>query len=214
MSEVSWSDLVARARELASGPRRLIGVTGAPGAGKSTVAARLVEELGPDVARLVGMDGFHFASAELSRQHSLERKGAPHTFDVGGYVALLRRLRAADEEIVYVPEFSRVLEEAIGSALAVPKSVPLVVTEGNYLLVQDGLWAGVRPLLDECWYIDPGEDDRLTRLIARHERHGRSPAAARERSTGTDQLNADVVLATRGLADLTYHGAAQTTMRH
>lgn len=214
MSEVSWSDLVARARGLASGPRRLIGVTGAPGAGKSSVAARLVEELGPDTSRLVGMDGFHFASAELIRQNSLERKGAPHTFDVGGYVALLRRLRSADEETVYVPEFNRDLEEAIGSALAVPKSVPLVVTEGNYLLVQDGLWAGVRPLLDECWFVDPGEEARLARLIARHERHGRSPDAARERSTGTDQLNAEVVLATRGLADLIYHGASQPTMRH
>src|SRR5690606_41257743 len=151
-------DLPGRARALAAqGGRRILGIAGAPGAGKSTLAHAVVEALGED-ARLVGMDGFHLAEAELHRLGRHDRKGAPDTFDALGYVALLRRLRAADERVVYAPFFDCSLEEPIGCAVPVPREVPLVVTEGNYLLVADGDWAGVRPLLDECWYVEQDEE--------------------------------------------------------
>ena len=195
-------DLLDRARALvARGGRRILGITGAPGVGKSTLAHALVDALG-DQACLVGMDGFHLAEAELHRLGRHDRKGAPDTFDALGYVALLHRLRAADERVVYAPLFDRSIEEPIACAVPVPREVPLVVTEGNYLLVPDGEWAGVRPLLDECWYVEPPEDLRIDRLIARHESFGRSPEAARERSLGSDQRNAEVVAATRSRADL------------
>jgi pantothenate kinase len=194
--------LVDRARRLAaSGRRRILGITGAPGAGKSTLAEALVDQLGP-VARLVGMDGFHLAQAELHRLGRHDRKGAPDTFDALGYVALLRRLASADERVVYAPHFDRSIEEPIACAVPVPREVPLVVTEGNYLLVADGDWAGVRPLLDECWYVEPSEIERVARLVARHESFGRSAEAARERTLGSDQRNAEVVAATRDRADL------------
>lgn len=195
-------DLLARAQRLASaGGRRILGITGAPGAGKSTLAEGLAAALG-DQARLVGMDGFHLAEAELHRLGRHDRKGAPDTFDALGYVALLRRLHAADEPVVYAPHFERSIEEAIAGAVPVPREVPLVITEGNYLLLQDGAWAHVRPLLDECWYVSPTEDERVARLIARHRRYGRSPEEAQHRSLGSDQRNADVIAATRHLADL------------
>jgi pantothenate kinase len=194
--------LLERARRLAdTGGRRLLGITGPPGAGKSTIAEALAQALG-DTARLVGMDGFHLAEAELRRLGRRDRKGAPDTFDALGYVALLRRLRAADEEVVYAPAFDRSLEEAIAGSVAVPRGVPLVITEGNYLLVDDGPWVAVRPLLDECWYVEPSEAERIERLVARHERFGRSPAEARARSLGSDQRNAEVIAATREHADL------------
>ena len=193
---------MARARTLAAGGRRLLGVTGPPGAGKSTIAAQVVSALGPEVARLVPMDGFHLAQAELERLGRADRKGAADTFDAAGFVSLLSRLRAADEAIVYAPEFRREIEEPIACALAVPREVPLIVTEGNYLLVADGHWARVRPLLDEAWFVETDEDLRRERLIARHVAFGKDPEYARAWSLGTDERNAALVASTRSRADL------------
>ena len=194
--------LVDRARALAvPGQRRLLGITGAPGAGKSTAATAVVAALGSS-AVLVGMDGFHLAQRTLEAWGRAQRKGAPDTFDAAGYVALLGRLRAAREDVVHAPEFRREIEEPVGSAVPVARDVPLVVTEGNYLLLEDGGWAGVRPLLDEVWYLDVDPGLRLERLVARHVAFGRVPDAARAWSTGPDQANADLVGATRGRADL------------
>ncbi|TNM68539.1 nucleoside/nucleotide kinase family protein [Streptomyces sp. NP160] len=199
--------LVQRARALvaaADGRRVLLGVVGAPGAGKSTLAARLVEALSPELdggAALVGMDGFHLAQATLERWGRADRKGAPDTFDAGGYVALLRRLRARDEDVVHAPEFRREIEEPVGSAVPVARETALVVTEGNYLLL-DGPWAPVRELLDEVWFLAPDDDLRLARLVARHEAFGRAPEAALAWSHGPDQANAVVVAATAQRADL------------
>lgn len=202
MTASEFADLVARAERLAGlGGRRILGITGAPGAGKSTLAAELVAALG-DRAVGVAMDGFHFAQRELARLGRTARKGAPDTFDALGYVALLERLRTGGPDTVYAPEFRRDLEEPIGSAIPVRPEVPLVVTEGNYLLVADGAWGRVRPLLDEVWFLAPSEDVRLARLIARHRAFGRSVTQARERALGSDQANADVIAATIGSADL------------
>ncbi|WP_043720767.1 nucleoside/nucleotide kinase family protein [Kutzneria sp. 744] len=200
---VKFDDLVARAEQLIdSKDRSLLGICGAPGAGKSTLAARLVEALGEDRAVLVGMDGFHFAQRELNRLGRAERKGAPDTFDVGGYVDLLERLRLHGDDTVYAPEFRREIEEPIACAVPVFPSVPLVVTEGNYLLLPDRPWDEVRLLVDDIWFLAPSEEVRIARLIARHEAFGRSPDQARGRALGSDQANAVRVNATSGRADL------------
>jgi pantothenate kinase len=194
--------LISRARRLAeAGERRLLGITGAPGAGKSTIAARVVEALG-EAAALVPMDGFHLANAELERLGRRDRKGAIDTFDAGGYVALLRRLRSPAGETVYAPTFRREIEEPIACAIPVAPEVPLVVTEGNYLLVPGGPWAAVRDLLDEAWYVAPDEETRIAWLIARHVEFGKPPDVARAWSLSTDQRNAELVAATRGRADV------------
>ena len=195
-------DLIQRARTLAhSGGRRLLGIVGPPGAGKSSLAEGLVRELAPLVCH-VPMDGFHLANSELTRLQLQQRKGAPETFDVGGYLALLERLAACDEDIVYAPEYRRSIEEPVAGSVAVPLSLPLVVTEGNYLLLDQGPWANARTLLDEVWFVDVDEDIRRSLLIARHVRFGKTPEAARAWALGTDERNAKLVAATKHRANL------------
>jgi pantothenate kinase len=197
VEEVGLAGLVGAARALAAdGQRRILGIAGAPGAGKSTLARQLAEALG-ERAVLIGLDGFHLSNDELRRLGRHERKGAADTFDAAGYQNLLRRLRPQHDEIVYAAEFDRGLEESIACAVPVPRTVPLVITEGNYLLVDDDRWGGTAELLDQSWYVDPGEAVRMERLIARHIRFGRSPAEAYQRSHGSDQRNAELIESTR-----------------
>jgi pantothenate kinase len=199
---VKWSDLLAHAQALAGGAdRRILGITGAPGAGKSTVARRLVDALG-HTAVLVGMDGYHLAQAELERLGRAKRKGAPDTFDAAGYVALLHRLRTPDAGTVYAPEFRRAIEEPVAGAVAVRADVPLVVTEGNYLLLDTKPWSAIRGLLDEVWFLAPDEQTRRAWLTTRHRRYGRTAAEAIERTTASDERNARLVAPTARRADL------------
>jgi pantothenate kinase len=210
VDQATLEELVEDARRLAAGGRRrILGLTGAPGAGKSALAEVLVAALAPD-ALLVPMDGFHLAQAELVRLERQDRKGAPDTFDAAGYVALLRRLRDPCEALVYAPQFRRELEEPIAGAIAVPRRVPLIVTEGNYLLLEDEPWGELSNLLDEVWYLDPGEELRRERLIARHVAFGKPPEAAAAWSLGTDQRNADLIELTRAHADRIIRVAARS----
>nr|WP_239076517.1 nucleoside/nucleotide kinase family protein [Actinocatenispora rupis] len=194
--------LVDRARRLAVRPGpALLGITGAPAAGKSTLAAAVVAAV--DGAVLVPMDGFHLANAELDRLGRRDRKGAPDTFDAAGYVAVLRRIRYGTDPVVYAPRFHREVEESYAGEIAVERArTRLVVTEGNYLLLPTGPWSPVAGLLDESWYVELADEVRLRRLVDRHVAYGREPAAARAWACGTDQVNAELVATTRGLADL------------
>jgi pantothenate kinase len=184
---------------LAAGGRHLIGIAGAPGAGKSTLAAALLAAF-PGRCVVVPMDGFHLAQSELDRTGRAGRKGAPDTFDAAGYVALLRRLRSSTET-VYAPEYRRDLHNAVAGAIPVPPEAPLVITEGNYLLLDEHGFGPVRGLLDECWFVQVDEDLRQDRLERRHVATGKSPTAAREWTRGPDQANAELVAATAARAD-------------
>ncbi len=208
---MSLAELVGEARTLieaaraSPGGRLILGVTGEPGAGKSTLAEVLVTELGDDAA-LLGMDGYHLSNAVLDARGLLSVKGAPETFDAHGYVALLERLALNRDPVVYAPRFHRELEESVAAEIAVPRSVPLVVTEGNYLLLEEEPWARVRALLGAVWYVEVSQSLRLERLIRRHEHFGRSPEAARAHSLGSDERNAERIRATRERADRVLQG--------
>ena len=200
------ADLVARALALCAHRRALLGLVGCPGAGKTTVAERLVAAtravLGDDGVAHVPMDGFHLADRQLDRLGLRGRKGAPETFDVDGYAALLRRLRdPAEPRTVYAPAFERDLEQPLAGAVDVGPEVRLVVTEGNYLLL-DGPWRQVRDVLTETWFVDVDDEERVRRLVARHEAFGKPHDAAVAWVATVDEPNADLVRASRPHADL------------
>ncbi|GIM93991.1 nucleoside/nucleotide kinase family protein [Paractinoplanes toevensis] len=209
---ITFDALADRARSLvAGGGRAVLGIAGPPAAGKTTLAEELVAALAPhppaglEAGRWVAhvpMDGFHLADVELERLGLRDRKGAPDTFDALGYAALLRRLHEDEDEIIYAPGFERVIEQPIAGAIPIERTARLIVSEGNYLLVDTPRWRTVRPMLTEVWYADLDQDTRLGRLIARHLRFGKDETAATAWATGTDERNAEVIRATRERADL------------
>ncbi|MCA5892302.1 nucleoside/nucleotide kinase family protein [Isoptericola sp. NEAU-Y5] len=205
-------ELVARARALAGGgERRVLGIVGAPGAGKSTLATTLADALGPDLAVVVGMDGFHLSDAVLARHGRRERKGAIDTFDDAGYAALVARLADArpGDPPVYAPEFRREIEEPVAAGVEVRADVPLVITEGNYLLAATGAWPAARARMAEVWFLDVPDGVRLARLEERHHAFGKSRADARRWARGPDQANAALIEATRGAADVVVRWAGR-----
>ncbi|GAA3153810.1 nucleoside/nucleotide kinase family protein [Rhodococcus erythropolis] len=185
---------------IADDSRYILGIAGAPGAGKSTASQAISQKL-DSRCTVVEMDGFHLANRELDRLGRREQKGAPETFDADGYAALLHRLRSADS-IVYAPVFDREIDESIGSATAVEPRTPLIVTEGNYLLLPNGSWPQVRAAIDTVWYLEVPEATRTQRLMKRHSRFGRSSEAAADWVRRVDQPNADMIAAARSRADL------------
>lgn len=188
-----------------AGGRKILGIVGPPGCGKSTLATALLDYLG-ECAVAVPMDGYHLANVELARLGRAGRKGAEDTFDSAGYVALLRRLKTQQSnEIVYAPEFRREIEEPIANAIPVFPETPLVITEGNYLLLDHGHWSEIRGLLDEIWYVDIDHSVRRKRLVKRHMRYGRSQTAAQDWVENTDEPNAVRIEATKPRADVLFN---------
>jgi pantothenate kinase len=187
----------------------VIGVVGAPGAGKTTLVKCLIKELNKDTpdpenqqfAR-VPMDGFHLSDQELTRLGTLGRKGAPETFDVNGYAALLQRLRAQRDTVVYAPGFERTLEQPIAGVIPVFPSATTILTEGNYLLLDNPEWRKVRKQCAEIWYCEQDDKLRVQRLIQRHIEFGKSPTEAEAWVNTVDEKNGELIRASRGHADL------------
>lgn len=196
-------EMAAELRSLAnsSEARIILGICGAPGAGKSWVADGIAGTLGPDLAVVVPFDGFHLSTAVIANTPLMSRRGAIDTFDLGSYKNLIARLRARDEDVVYAPMFRRGLEEPIASAIPVPREVPIVITEGNYLLMQHPTLRAVRDLLDAVWYLHTPATVRLPQLVARHVAFGKNASDAEEWARGSDQRNADEIESTRQWAD-------------
>ena len=203
---MSTADLVRDAIALADdSSRAILGIAGSPGAGKSTLVdlllARIGAVKGTDWVTHVPMDGFHLADAQLERIGARGRKGAPDTFDAAGYAHLLERVKREVDVPVYAPGFDRTLEQPLAAALVVLPSARLVITEGNYLLLDHPYWARARRAMDAVWFVASEESERIERLVARHIEFGKTPEEARAWVATTDQRNAELVEGTIGNAD-------------
>jgi pantothenate kinase len=190
-----------------AGRRFLLGITGPPGAGKSTLAgalaATVVEERGPGVAVVAPLDGFHLSNETLDLLALRSVKGAPQTFDPKAFVDSLRRLREEPAATVRWPDFDRTAEETVAGAIAIGPEANLVITEGNYLLLEQPWWRDVRQVLDEVWYVDAPRDVLRRRLIERQVAGGRPEEDAIRHVDESDLPNAELVARTRQLADRT-----------
>ena len=199
---LSFEQALLRVTELLSNAdgRIIIGIVGKPGAGKSTLSSYLIEKLPKESVALVPMDGYHLSNKELDVLGRRNRKGAPDTFDSNGYAALLQRIATSTED-VYFPIFHREIEESIAAEGVVTAKTKIVLTEGNYLLHDQGGWKNVAPILTESWYVEVDDVVRLERLVDRHHFYGKERQAAYDWAHGTDENNAQLVEGTKELAD-------------
>jgi pantothenate kinase len=177
--------------------RVIVGISGAPGAGKSTFAEALAERVGGTV---LPMDGFHLPQTRLVEFSRRDRMGAADTFDVDAFVELLGALRNA--ETVDAPGFDRTIEEPVPGAIRIGPGERILLIEGNYLLHDADGWERVAPLLDATIFVHLDHVIRHDRLIARHIEFGKTPEAAREWALGTDERNAALIAAGSSRADL------------
>jgi pantothenate kinase len=205
--KAALSLLVARVKSLAeaSSSRIAVGLTGGPGVGKSTLATQIVESLNagdPGSATFVPMDGFHMRHSKLEKLGTVKDKGAPHTFEGGEFVEFLKVLKVA-EKAVSGPGYSRKIEDVVDDAFTVAPETRILVTEGNYLLLSEPPWNGVKALLDLAVFIDVPREMVRSRLMKRHAEEGLfSEERNREHVARVDLPNYDLVVTSKPRADL------------
>ena len=199
---ISRTELLELVVEAHRGPRRgLIGLTGPPGSGKSHLAAGLSAWLRPP-APVVPLDGFHLPQAVIDAKGLADRKGSPDTFDPQSYLKLLTEIaRPAGRGVLLAPRFDRSIEEPVPDAIRVTPADRLVITEGNYLLLDESPWAQIWPVLDLCAYLETDDETRVSRLVERHVRYGKPRLEAERFVRESDEKNAELIKGTRDQAD-------------
>jgi pantothenate kinase len=205
---MEMEDLARHAWALARhgpGPRTVVGLAGPPGAGKSTLAHALVAEVerlaGAGAAGYLPLDGFHLSNAQLDRLGLASRKGSAPSFDIWGYVALLRRVTQETGHDIYVPDYDRTLHEPVAARHLLRPGTRLAITEGNYLACPEPGWTAARNLMAEVWYVEVPDGVRDARLVERQLAAGRTAAGAREWVDTNDHPNGEQVKRSRENCD-------------
>lgn len=194
---VTPDDLVEALLADQGAARRLVGIAGPPGSGKSTFTEGLQEKIAaraPAISEVLPMDGFHFDDMLLEARGDRPRKGAPHTFDTGGLIATLRRIMADDGSEIAVPVFDRSIEIARAGARIIGPDVRLILVEGNYLLLDDPAWAPIRECFDVTVFLDVPEAELEARLTQRWIGFGLGGEAFAAKMDGNDMPNVRQVL--------------------
>jgi pantothenate kinase len=181
-------------QKAAGRPRYLIAIAGPPGAGKSTLADRLCEatRAGGEAAEVLPMDGFHMDDSVLRLKGSYTRKGAPDTFDVRGFLDIVRAVKNGEDEVL-VPVFDRTRELAIAAARIIPVSARFVFVEGNYLLLDKAPWAALESQFDFSVMVSPPVETLEARLMQRWLSLGLDEQAARAKTEGNDLRNGEFI---------------------
>jgi len=199
------AELLAKLQEhVHSAKRELIAIAGPPASGKSTLAAKLCEQINAthdtSPAVVFPMDGYHLDNILLDAMQARARKGAPHTFDVEGFAHTLRRVAESPNEVV-VPVFDRELDIARAGGIRIQKHHTVVLVEGNYLLLDKPQWRELSATFNYTIYVDVEETTLKNRLTQRWIDHGMSLAAAESRAESNDLPNARLVASARLEAD-------------
>lgn len=181
--------------------RFLLGITGIPGAGKSTLANSLMkninEILHKEIAIVVPMDGFHYHNDILVTKGLLAVKGSFKTFDSEKFVALIKKIASEKVEKIYCPAYDRNLHNPVDDSILIESKHKIIIVEGNYLLLDTCPWKELVDLFDESWFIDTPQAISKERLINRHIVTGRSASEAFHKVNSTDTPNAELILQTR-----------------
>ncbi|MEM5471632.1 nucleoside/nucleotide kinase family protein [Hoeflea sp. AS60] len=184
--------------------RFIIALAGPPGVGKSALSQALVTEFNirRQGAAIVPMDGFHLDNAVLEARGALSRKGAPFTFDADGYAALLARLRTEPDRDIAVPVFDRSLDLSRAGGRIITPEHRFLIAEGNYLLLDDPVWAPMADLFDLSVMLTAGLDELRQRLTDRWLEYGLDPEQALARALLNDIPNAELVVGSSAKAEM------------
>ena len=213
--------LTSRAKELIDcrphnelRPRVIIAIAGRPGAGKTTIAAKVAAALNEACtsrqphykAVVVGMDGYHLPRSQLDAE-AMRRRGSPWTFDAEGVVRLVEQLKMSTYRSmpdILAPSFDHAVKDPVPDDITIDRRANVILLEGNYLLLKDDPWCKIADLVDEAWLVTCDERVAKERLARRHLAAGIVDTLQQgfERVDSNDGPNGDYLLSHSSLADV------------